>query len=148
MTAGFVTAPIVADALLAEVAHPTCGGTSVFLGTVRNGPEESGHGGVTGIDYSAYEAMAVPEFERIVGEARARWPGVRVAVRHRLGFVPVGEASIGVAVAAAHRAAACDACRYVIEETKRRLPIWKRERHADGTAQWVEPVHPPVASSR
>ncbi len=144
----FVTAPIVTDALLAEVAHPGCGATSVFLGTVRNGPDEAGHGGVTGIDYSAYEAMAVPELERIVAEAGARWPGVRVVVRHRLGLVPAGEASIGIAVAAPHRAAACDACRYVIDETKRRVPIWKRERHADGTVDWVEPGHPPVPSAR
>lgn len=143
-----VTGPLAIDHLLAEVAAPHCGGMSTFLGTVRSGPEEAAHGGVTGIEYSAYEAMADAEFERIVSEAHARWPGARVAVRHRLGLVPVGEASIAIAVAAPHRAGAFDACRYVIEQVKRRVPIWKRERHADGTAMWVDPDGRPAEAPR
>lgn len=126
-------APLDAQALLAQVAAPTRGGTTLFLGTVR---DEAGT--VTGIDYSAYEAMADAEFGRILADARDRWPEAEVAVRHRLGLVPVGEASIAIAAAAPHRADAFAACRFVIEEVKRRLPIWKRERHADGSAVWVD----------
>lgn len=113
----------------------------MFLGTVRDAPED---GGVTGIEYTAYEAMAEAEFNRILSEARRRWPQAGMAVRHRLGLVPAEEASIGIAVAAPHRADAFDACRYVIEEVKRRLPIWKKELRADGSAVWVEPQGRPA----
>jgi molybdopterin synthase catalytic subunit len=130
------------DALLAEAQGPERGGTCVFLGTVRNGPEEDG---VTEIEYSAYDEMAEAEIARIVAEARERWPGAQVGVRHRLGRVPAGEASIAIVAAAPHRAEAFAACRYVIEEVKRRLPIWKKEFHVDGTATWVDPSGKPVA---
>jgi molybdopterin synthase catalytic subunit len=133
--------PISVSALLAEVAAPQCGGTCLFLGTVRDAPQD---GGVTGIEYSAYEAMATKEFDRILGEARKRWPEARLAVRHRLGLVPTEEASIGIAAAAPHRAEAFAACRYVIEEVKQRLPIWKKELRADGTALWVDPEGRPA----
>ena len=133
--------PITPAALLAEVAASQYGGTCLFLGTVRSGPEEDG---VAAIEYSAYEPMADAELGRILEEARGRWPGARIAVRHRLGDVPVGEASIAIAAAASHRAAAFDACRYVIEEVKRRLPVWKKERHADGSAIWVDPSGKPA----
>jgi molybdopterin synthase catalytic subunit len=130
------------DALLAVVQSPECGGTCVFLGSVRNGPEESG---VTEIEYSAYEAMADAEIERMLAEASERWPDARVALRHRLGRVPVGEASIAIVAAAPHRAEAFAACRHVIEAAKQRLPIWKKEYRADGTAEWVDPSGKPVA---
>ena len=133
--------PIVVSTLIAEVAAPQCGGTCVFLGTVRDAPRD---GGVTGIEYSAYEAMAVAEFDRLLAEARKRWPETRLAVRHRLGLVPTEEASIGIAAAAPHRTAAFEACRYVIEEVKKRLPIWKKELRADGTALWVDPAGRPA----
>jgi molybdopterin synthase catalytic subunit len=121
----------VAD-LLAEVQSPERGGTCVFLGTVRN------DAGVTSIDYSAYESMVIDEIERIRAEAHGRWPGSRVMLQHRLGVIPVGEASIAIAAAAPHRDEAFAACRYVIEEVKQRLPIWKKELRADGSEQWVE----------
>jgi molybdopterin synthase catalytic subunit len=133
---------IVLDDLLAEVQGPERGGTCVFMGTVRNGPEESG---VTEIEYSAYEAMAEAEIEQMLAEARERWPDARVALRHRLGRVPLGEASIAIAAAAPHRAEAFAACRHIIEEVKRRLPMWKKEYHIDGTAAWVDPAGKPVA---
>jgi molybdopterin synthase catalytic subunit len=120
--------------LLAAVASPERGGTTLFLGTVRDDG-----GAVTGIEYSAYEAMADAEFQRILDDAGRRWPDARLAVRHRLGLVPAGAASIAIAAAAPHRAEAFAACRFVIEEVKRRLPVWKRERHRDGTAVWVDP---------
>ncbi len=127
------------DDLLAEVQSPERGGTCVFLGTVRNDAD------VTGIDYSAYEAMAFEEIERILSEATAQWPETRVMLQHRLGLIPVGEASIAIAAAAPHRDEAFAACRYVIEEVKKRLPIWKKELHADGSETWVDPSGNPVA---
>lgn len=143
MQGGYTTRePISPAALLALVAGPDCGATCLFLGTVRDGPED---GGVTGIEYSAYEAMAGAELDRIIAEARRQWPAARVALRHRLGLVPTEEASIGIAAAAPHRADAFAACRYVIEEVKRRLPIWKKELRADGSVLWVDPQgHPAV----
>ncbi len=123
--------PIAVDDLLAEVQGPERGGTCVFVGTVRN------DGGVTGIDYSAYEAMAFAEIERILSDAQTRWPEARVILQHRLGVIPAGEASIAIAAAAPHRDEAFAACRYVIEEVKKRLPIWKKEMRGDGSANWV-----------
>jgi molybdopterin synthase catalytic subunit len=131
--------PIDAADLLAEVQSAERGGTCAFLGTVRN------DAGVTGIEYSAYEAMAGNEIERILGEAHAQWPETRVTLQHRLGLIPVGEASIAIAAAAPHRDEAFAACRYVIEEVKKRLPIWKKELHADGSATWVDPSGKQVA---
>jgi molybdopterin synthase catalytic subunit len=133
--------PISPAALLAEVAAPECGGTCLFLGTVRDGPED---GGVTAIEYSAYDAMAAAELDRIRAEAMKRWPQARLAVRHRLGLVATEEASIGIAAAAPHRDDAFAVCRYVIEEVKRRLPVWKKELRADGTTLWVDPQGRPA----
>ncbi|HMJ58207.1 MAG TPA: molybdenum cofactor biosynthesis protein MoaE, partial [Gemmatimonadales bacterium] len=86
--------PLDVGELLAEVQSPERGGTCVFVGTVRN------DGDVTGIEYSAYEAMAIEEIARIVSDAEAQWPDVRVMLQHRLGLIPVGEASIAIAAAA------------------------------------------------
>ena len=111
--------------LLAEVSAPGCGAVLTFLGTVRAGPDD---GDVVGIDYSAYPGMAEAEFARIIEEARGRWPQARIALRHRTGWIPLGEASIAILVAMPHRGEAYDCSRYVIEETKKRVPIWKKER--------------------
>ncbi len=132
---------IALDTLLAEVSSPERGGTCVFLGTVRNGPAEDG---VTAIEYSAYEAMVDAEFGRLVADARGRWPEARIAVRHRLGTIPAGEASIAIVAAAPHRAQAFEACRFVIEEVKRRIPVWKKELRADGSEVWVDPSGRPT----
>lgn len=133
-------APLSLEPLLAEVRAPHLGGICVFLGTVRDGPTD---GGVTGIEYSAYEPMAESELEQILAATRREWPEARIAVRHRLGLVTPEEASIAIVVAAPHRAEAFAACRFVIEEVKRSLPIWKKELRADGTATWVDPQgHP------
>src|SRR3989442_90903 len=105
-----------AAALLAEVASDGCGGTALFLGTVHSSTEE---GEVAGMEYSAYPERAGAEFDRMIAEAKARWPKARIALRHRTGFIGTGEASIAIAVACPHRAEAFDACRYLIEETKK-----------------------------
>ena len=101
------------------------------------------------LEYSAYPAMAEAECGAVVAEAGARWP-VAVELRHRLGVLEVGELAVAVAVAAAHRGEAFDACRWIIDEVKRRVPIWKRETYADGSEAWVDPTAPggtmPVAA--
>src|SRR5258708_23350475 len=102
MTSFLTAYPIAPAPLIADVASSGCGAVILFLGTVRSGPED---GDVEGIEYSAYPEMADAEFERIIGEARGRWPDARVALRHRTGYIPLGDASIAIAVAAPHRAA-------------------------------------------
>jgi len=125
--------PIDVGNLVAQVSDPGRGGTVLFLGSVRRSEED---GAVASIEYSAYEEMVVAEFERIVAEAKARWPDAVCRVAHRLGDVPVGEPSIAVVAAAPHRREAFEACRFLIEEAKRRLPVWKHERFEDGTKRW------------
>jgi molybdopterin synthase catalytic subunit len=125
--------PIRVEALVAEVASPLRGATAIFLGTVRAAPED---GPVSRIEYSGYDEMVEAEWSRITAEAGQRWPEVAVVGRHRLGDVPLGEASMAVAVGAGHRADALDACRWVVEEAKHRLPVWKREVFRDGTTAW------------
>ena len=127
--------PIDVGQLLADVASAGAGGTVAFLGTVRRSAED---GDVEAIEYSAYDAMAEAEFDRIVAETAGRWPLVTVALRHRVGLVPLGEASVAIVAAAPHRADAYAASRYLIEETKRRAPIWKKERFASGRSRWVD----------
>ena len=142
MTTYLTRTPISLDSLLTEVADADCGGTCVFLGTVRNGPAERG---VTAIEYSAYEDMVDVEFGRLLADARGRWPEARIAVRHRLGTIPVGEASIAIVAAAPHRVQAFEACRYVIEGVKQRIPVWKKELRMDGSEVWVDPAGRPTA---
>ena len=131
--------PIDHAGLLREVDGADRGGLACFFGLVRNH-----HGGreVRRLEYSAYAPMAEAECGRIVAEAEARWP-VAVALRHRVGRLEIGETAVGVAVGGAHRDEAFAACRHVIEEVKRRVPIWKRERYADGTEEWVDPTRRP-----
>jgi len=126
--------PLDVKALLAEVADEGCGGTTVFLGTVRRSRED---GDIEGIEYSAYPEMAEKEFEAISAEAAGRWQEARIAIRHRTGYIPTGEASIAIVVAAPHRAQAYECSRYLIEEIKQRVPIWKKERLGTGAARWV-----------
>jgi len=131
-----VSGPIDPSALLADVSAPDRGGVASFLGVVRDH-----HAGreVLRLEYSAYPAMAELECEHILAEARGRWP-CGVTLRHRLGTLEIGDLAVAVLAASAHRAAAFDACRYVIEQLKRRVPIWKREFFADGTDAWVDPT--------
>jgi molybdopterin synthase catalytic subunit len=134
VTVAFLTdTPLDLTKLVAEVAAPDRGGIAAFVGTVRDH-----HQGrpVRELEYSAYAEMAETECGRIVVETERRWP-VRVALRHRIGLLAIGDAAVAIVVAAAHRDEAFAACRHVIEELKRRVPIWKRERYADGTVEWV-----------
>jgi molybdopterin synthase catalytic subunit len=132
-----VDRPIDAAALLAEVGDASTGATTLFLGTVRNVNDGRA---VSGIEYSAYRAMAERELEAIAREAVERFDTSRVVVEHRLGTLSLGDVSVAIAVAHAHRGPAYDASRYIIEALKRRVPIWKREAYVDGTREWVDPT--------
>ena len=126
-------APLDPAAILARLGSPDLGGTALFIGSVRRSAED---GPVQAIEYSAYDAMAEAEGARIVAEAAVRWAGARVVLQHRVGRVALGESSVVVAAASPHRAEAFAACRYVIEEVKRRLPVWKKEIYENGSAEW------------
>lgn len=130
--------PIDVALLIERVESDDRGGVAVFLGTVRNH-----HAGreVERLEYSAYGPMAEAECARIVAEAERMW-GAAVAVEHRIGALGIGEVSVAVAAAAAHRDEAFAACRYVIDEMKLRVPIWKREYYTDGSVAWVDPTAP------
>jgi len=135
MRVAIVDHPLDPTALLAEVADVATGATTLFVGTVRR--TNLGRP-VTGIDYSAYAPMAEREMATICKEAMAQFATDRIVVEHRVGTLALGEASIVIAVAHERRAAAMDAQRYVIEEIKKRVPVWKREHYADGTREWVD----------
>ncbi len=117
------------------VQDRTAGGVVTFLGTVRN--HSPGKVGVTHLVYEAYDELVEEKILEIVAEARQKWELVAVRVGHRLGLVEVGEVSVGVAVSAAHRTEAFAAARYLIDELKRRAPIWKQE-HWLGGEEWIE----------
>ena len=128
--------PVDLAALIAAVESPERGGIACFLGTVRN----HHHGrDVLRLEYSAYVPMVEAECARIVAEAESRW-NVAVSLHHRVGRLEVGDAAVAVVAASAHRDEAFIACRHVIEELKRRVPIWKREYYADGAVDWVDPT--------
>ncbi|MGH7580047.1 MAG: molybdenum cofactor biosynthesis protein MoaE, partial [Gemmatimonadales bacterium] len=125
--------PLNLAALIAGVESPEHGGIASFLGQVRD--HHAGRS-VQRLEYSAYGPMAEQECRRIVAEAEARWP-VRIALQHRVGSLEIGDAAVAIAAAGAHRDEAFSACRFVIEEVKRRVPIWKKEFYRDGTVEWV-----------
>jgi molybdopterin synthase catalytic subunit len=135
--AAIVHDPIDPTALTAEVAHSANGAIILFVGTVR----ETNEGRVvSGIEYAAYESMAVRELEAIAADAASRFGTGDVVVEHRIGRLALGETSVAIAVAHPHRAQAYDASRFIIEEIKRRVPIWKREEYVDGTREWIDPT--------
>ena len=128
--------PIELGALVALVQSDERGGIACFVGRVRNH-----HGGraVSHLEYEAYRPMVEAECARIVGETETRWP-VSAALQHRIGHLEIGDTAVAIAVAAAHRDEAFAACRHLIEEVKRRVPIWKRETYTDGSQTWVDPT--------
>jgi molybdopterin synthase catalytic subunit len=110
------------------------GAVATFLGLVRN--HNLGRA-VHYLEYEAYEPLALRSFERIARESMERWPGIRLALHHRIGRIQVGDASVAIAAASAHRADAFSACRYAIERVKQIAPIWKREFFEGGDV-WIE----------
>lgn len=126
--------PIDTAALVAEIARAANGATLLFVGTVRDVNDGRP---VTGIEYSAYRSMAEREMADIVREASERFDTADIVVEHRLGELTLGDASVAIAVAHPRRGGAYDASRYVIEQLKKRVPIWKLELYVDGTREWV-----------
>jgi molybdopterin synthase catalytic subunit len=132
-----VDRPLDAAALLAEVMRDAHGASMLFVGSVRdvNDGRE-----VTGIEYSAYRAMAEREMAAIAAEASERFGTSDIVVEHRVGTLGLGDASVVIALSHAHRGPAFEASRYVIEQLKKRVPIWKREHYVDGAREWVDPT--------
>ena len=113
------------------VARAGAGAILVFHGVTR---DNFAGRRVTRLEYEAYPEMALAQMRAIVAEAEASWPGARVAISHRTGLVPVGEASVLIAVSAPHRDECYEASRFCIDTLKARVPIWKKEHYEDGSA--------------
>ena len=130
------TQPIDVASLVAEV-RPSDGALCLFVGVVRdsNAGRET-----TAIEYQAYGTMAELEMERLAGALARDFPAAQVRMRHRIGRLGVGEASVAVAAVSPHRAEAFAACRAAIDRLKTTVPIWKKEFHPDGSSDWVDPT--------
>jgi len=125
--------PLSLERLVRAVRDPAAGAVVTFLGTTRN--QNAGRR-VVRLEYEAYARMAVVEMRRLAAAARRRWRLRKTAIVHRIGVVPVGQASVGIAVSAAHRAEAFAACHWLIDRLKEIVPIWKRE-HFRGGQVWI-----------
>lgn len=121
-------------ALLESVLVPEAGGIDIFLGTTRN---HSKGKKVVRLEYEAYVPMAMKIIDQIMHEVRTRWDIHKISIVHRIGVVPLQEASVGIAVSASHRKEAFEACRYAIDQLKKSAPIWKKEIFENGEA-WVD----------
>ncbi len=133
---GLTTDKIDTQALVDRVTTPAAGAVVLFVGTTReftNGRQTAS------LDYECYEEMAKKKLSEIEQQARERWDIVDCAIVHRLGHVPLAEASIAIAVSSAHRAVSFEAGRWLIDTIKEEVPIWKKENWADGTTEWVHP---------
>lgn len=130
----FSTAPLDPGHCHAGLEHPSAGGYASFEGWVRDHNEGRT---VQRLEYEAFEALAVKEGERIVAEAIAKFGVTRAACVHRVGSLAIGDLAVWVGVSSAHRGEAFAACRYIIDEVKHRVPIWKKEHYTDGDSGWV-----------
>jgi molybdopterin synthase catalytic subunit len=119
------------------ILSPESGGIDVFIGTVRNATKGKT---VVRLEFEAYDKMALNEMEKIAQQASAQWPVQKILIHHRTGVLQIGEIPVIIAVSAAHRDAAFDACRYIIDTLKQTVPIWKKEIFEDGEV-WVA-AHP------
>ena len=128
------TVPVDLAALRAELADPACGGYTAFEGWVRNHNEGLE---VLRLEYEAYAPLAVREGERIAAEACERFGVTHVLCVHRVGALAIGDLAVWVGVSAPHRDEAFRACRYVIDEVKHRVPVWKKEHYVNGDSGWV-----------
>ncbi|MGP6159971.1 MAG: molybdenum cofactor biosynthesis protein MoaE [Vulcanimicrobiaceae bacterium] len=132
--------PLQLQALIDRVSTPECGAVVAFLGVVRVVSDDGR--AVDGLSYEAYPELALDEMRAIGAEAERRFGEARVAMVHRIGELRLGEASVAIAAAAAHRGVAFEACEFAIDELKRRVPIWKKEHYIDGEARWRENATP------
>jgi molybdopterin synthase catalytic subunit len=129
--------PLMIQSCIDWVITDESGGIDVFIGTVRN---ETKGKKVTRLEFEAYESMALSEMKKIAEGAKTKWPLHKLLIHHRTGLLKVGDIPVIIAVSAAHRAAAFEACRYVIDTLKQTVPIWKKEVFEDGE-HWVS-AHP------
>ena len=125
---------IIEDRLKQLISDQRAGAVLTFDGRVRNHNDGKA---VTGLLYEAYEELAIGEAQKIIDEALEQFDILHVACAHRTGELKIGDVAVLVAVSAAHRDQAFQACLYVIDQIKSRLPIWKKENYVDGTAHWV-----------
>ena len=123
------------DALKKEMADPRSGGFVSFEGWVRNRNEGKD---VTHLEYQSYEALAVKEGDKVIAEALQRYDVIDALVEHRVGDLQIGEVAVVVHVTSIHRGPAFEACEYIIDELKVRVPVWKKEHYADGDSGWIE----------
>ena len=134
MSFRFTKAPIDTAAGREALLDGSAGGYASFEGWVRDHNEGQS---VSRLEYEAFEALAVKEGERIINEALARFPVMHAQCLHRVGELGIGEMAVWVGVSSEHRAEAFDACRYIIDAVKHRVPIWKKEHYANGNSGWV-----------
>jgi len=120
--------------LTGKLKNETCGAFVAFEGWVRNHNEGQD---VLKLEYESYKPLAVKEGERIIAEAREKFPVAEIVCLHRVGELAIGDIAVWVGVSSAHRGEAFDACRYIIDEVKHRVPIWKKEHYTDGDSGWV-----------
>ncbi len=128
--------PIDTTALVDRARHPNAGAVVLFLGTTR---ELTAGRQTVALDYEAYREMAEQKLAELEAEARRRWPVIECIVVHRLGRVPLAEASVAIIVSTPHRHDAFAAGEWLIDSLKHNVPIWKREQWSDGTTEWVHP---------
>ena len=136
MSFQLAAAPFDVATLRAQLLSHRAGAYASFEGWVRD--HNGGHA-VSGLTYEAYAALAVAEGEKLIAEARTRFEIVEARCVHRIGRLELGELAVWVGVCAGHRDAAFAACRWIIDEVKLRLPIWKHEHYASGDRQWLHP---------
>ncbi|ENZ93653.1 molybdopterin converting factor subunit 2 [Xanthomonas fragariae] len=129
--------PLPVDSLRAGLENPHAGAFASFEGWARNHNEGRG---VVGLRYEAYAALAQAEGQHVLDEAVSRFAIVNAHCVHRVGELRIGDIAVWVGVSAAHRGAAFDACRFIIDEVKARVPIWKHEHYLEGDAGWLHPV--------
>lgn len=129
--------PLDIDYCIQQVQSPGCGGIDVFIGTVRNATKGKA---VVRLEFEAYESMALKEMNKLAEQAKVKWSVEKIVVHHRTGVLNIGDVPVVIAVSSAHRDAAFDACRYIIDTLKQTVPIWKKEVFDDGDV-WVA-AHP------
>lgn len=131
------TEPLNVQSCIDWVMSPDSGGIDVFIGTVRNATKGRV---VLKLEFEAYKPMAIKEMQKVSQQTLERWPVQKVLIHHRIGTLQIGEVPVIIAVSAAHRDAAFEACRYIIDTLKQTVPIWKKEFFEDGEV-WVA-AHP------
>ena len=129
-----VTSPIDPDKLRRELFNPAAGAYAGFEGWIRN--ENEGQN-VLRLEYEAYEPLAIIEGEKVIAEAKSKYPLLQACCVHRSGLLEIGDCAVWVGVSAVHRDEAFLACRYIIDQVKVRLPIWKKEHYVGGDSGWV-----------